>query len=240
MPKKGGKRGGGGDSTRIPFHQIVTNAFVAGLFGFSAHPTGVGGRILTEADAWAHFRWRRFSFRLLRVGTVTSAQAAGWVGGVQDTSPSTIAQVAELLPSTLLQGTSTVPSSWVHVRKVDLSGPFTWYKTLPGTADATEEAPAIISVVGTGTETFFLEIRGEIEFKTGVSTGNTPEELALRERLRQIRSERERAMAAASIQRLMCVVPGTEVKYQPYVVQTAGGAMLYRPPGPSSASLPGL
>lgn len=202
MPSGKGK-GGKSDSIRLSVHQILTSALVAGVTGISANPTGVTGRVLTEADAWAHFRWRSFHFRLHRVGTVTSVQVASWVGGVQDANPSTIAQAAELLPSTVLAGTATVPSPWVRVGAVDRSGPFPWYKAIPGTADPTEEAPGLISIAGTGTETFFIEIRAVIEFKTGVAAGNTPEELALRARIREIRLERERALARNALIRVL-------------------------------------
>jgi hypothetical protein len=42
-------------------------------------------------------------------------------------------------------------------------------------------------VAGASSDGFNLEIRGVIEFKTAVSTGNTPLQVALHERIRQER-----------------------------------------------------
>lgn len=175
------------DSCVVPFRQTLTGPMAAGVAGFAANPTGITGRILIEADAWAHFRWLALRYRLRRVGTVASVQVLAYLGGVEDTSPSTIAQGSEVLTSTILAGTDTVPSPWVSPSPAELAGPLPWYKTIPGTADATEEAPGNFSITGTGTETWFVEIEGTIMFKVSVAAGNTPEELALRTQLHRIR-----------------------------------------------------
>lgn len=204
--KKGKSKRGGpppvADSTTMSFHQVITGTLTAGAVAIAGNPTGIGGRILVEADAWAHFRWRSLHFRLCRIGTVTSAQIAGWTGGIQDTAVGTLAQAAEILPSVVLQGTATVPTKWVKVRRDDLNGPFPWYKAIPGSADPTEEAPGNFFVTGTGTDGYYIEFKGVVQFKVGVAAGNTPEELALRKRLREIRIERERAFARENITRV--------------------------------------
>ncbi len=75
------------------------------------------------------------------------------------------------------------------VSKEDLAGPLPWYKTIPGTAGATEEAPGVVCLSGSGTEPFTLEMRGVMEFKTSVATGNTPSAVKLAAMRRQERQD---------------------------------------------------
>ncbi len=194
MSKRGRSGKGGPDSVKIPFHNLLVSNLVSGALGVLVQPSaGLSPRVLQESDAWAHFRMRKLSFRLHPLNAVTNLQAVGYIGGVQDTAPASVSQVCELLPSTPLGGRTTCPSDWVHVPKQDLAGPFPWYKSVPGTADPTEEAPGSIIVTGSTTDAFQLEIRGVIEFKTSVATANTP--LELRE-LARIREERVRSAQA--------------------------------------------
>jgi len=203
MPgKKGRKSGGGGDSCKIPFHYCFNQALVAGVGGTFLSPAAFP-RLAVEADAWAHFRVTRLSLRLHPTSPKTVAQVAGFVGGVQDTTPGTFAAVSELLPSCVNAVGSTHPSEWVHVSRSELAGPFPWYKSVAGTADATEEAPGSFVVIGTGTETFTLEFRGVFEFKTAVATVNTPVALVARQQLHAERVSLERAFARESLLRIL-------------------------------------
>jgi hypothetical protein len=183
-----GRRGGkGADSCLIPFHTFFVSTLSSGLATILANPVGLSARAGVEADAWALFRVRSLSFRLHALATSVNNQAAGFVGGVQDTPPGTIVQVGELLPSCLQTINHTAPTEWVKVAKKELSGPFPWYKSIAGGPDASEESPGAIMVAGASSDGFNLEIRGVIEFKTAVSTGNTPLQVALHERIRQER-----------------------------------------------------
>jgi len=192
----------------VPFHSTLIAAFAAGVFGVNINASNAGlsaTRLPAAADEWAHFRVRSLSFRLHPVPTTSNTQAAGFVGGAQDTPPGTIGQVGELLPSVPLTQGTTVPSAWVHVSRSEMAGPLPWYKTTLGTADATEESPGAIFVIGTGTELFNLEIKGVFEFKTAVATGNTPAALSA---IRQLRNERLRVVADAERLRLLKVLQG--------------------------------
>jgi hypothetical protein len=115
--------------------------------------------------------------------------------------------VSELLPSTVIGGDATVPSSWVDIPKEDLAGPFPWYKTVPGGADPTEEQPGSIQIAGTGTDVFLIEMEGLFEFKTAVGTGNTPDEVVARQRLHAIRAARR---AEAERERTIRLIRGPE------------------------------
>lgn len=180
------------DSQILPFHALITGVLVSGNLSLALNPQVLAAqgatRVLAVADNWGHFRVKQFAFRIHH-GAITGDVAAGFLGGVQDTGPSSKAQVMELLPSTYQGATYTKPSEWVKVSPRDLAGPFPWYKTVPGTADATEEAPGVLYISGTAAETQVLEVRGVFEFKTSVAPANTPLAVKL---ITQLRKERER------------------------------------------------
>ncbi len=194
------------DGCIVPFHTVNQASLVGGFYSITASPTGMSSRLPSEADTWAHFRLLSLEFRLHAKGinAATGAQAAGYVGGLQDTPPSTIATLCELLPSCYLAApTQSVPTEWVKVSQADCRGTFPWYKSIPGAADATEEAPGALVVVGTGTDSFCIEFRGVVEFKTAVNPGNTPAAVALRSRVRE---ERVQAALLEEKKRLLAIM----------------------------------
>ena len=171
---------------------------VAGVVTFTVSPSGlstVSSRLIVEADSFAHFRVKSLKFRLHRPSTLANAQAMGYVGGVQDTLPGSIGNIVELLPSTYMEATETVPSAWVVVSPKDLAGPLPWYKSVAGAADATEEAPGVLCLGGTTTDAYSFEIKGVLEFKTAVSTSNSPAEYAARLQRINLRMEQARKKA---------------------------------------------
>jgi len=186
----------------MPFHFVYNNALAAGLSVVTCNPAGLSPRSLIEADAWTHFRLRKLKFRLLPpTAAPAQVQAAGFVGGIQDTPPASLSNVVELLPAAVLGSRQTVPTAWISPSKSELAGALPWYKTIQGSADPTEEAPAQLVVAGTTTEGYVLEVSGVFEFKGAVATANTPAAIKLREELRVLRLarvdavERERLLA---------------------------------------------
>jgi len=182
------------DGCTVPFHFVQNQALVAGISQTPLSPNaGFGTRSLVAADTWAHFRVKEFRYRLHPAATApTQMQIAGFIGGVQDTPPSSLTNMAELLPVAVLGSRATHPTDWVRPSKAELAGPFPWYKTIVGTADSTEEFPGVLIVAGTGTEGYILEVQGIWEFKTAVSTSNTPENV-------MARRAAERAAAAVKL-----------------------------------------
>jgi len=130
---------------------------------------------------------------------------AGYVGGVQDTIPATFLQLGELLPSCYLAAiVQSVPTDWVKVSASDLAGPLPWYKTVPGTADATEEAPGEVVILTSGlTDTYAIEYRGVFEFKTSVNSVNTP---AAQEAHALVRAERVRLGVLSEKLRILNII----------------------------------
>jgi hypothetical protein len=173
---------------------------------------------LIEADAWAHFRVKAFSFRLHPpLATVTNVQVVGYVGGFQDTVPGTVAQIVELLPSTIQSPESSVPTEWVRCSKSELAGPLPWYKTILGTTDPTEESPGVVVLAGGTTDTYILEMRGVFEFKTAVSSANTPLALAAKQSMRD-----ERVRMAINNERsvLLKILSPPQVTGQPVILSS--------------------
>lgn len=210
------KRNQNSDSERMPFHVIIEQALNGGgVFNFACYPANFGTRCPLEADNWAHFRLKALSFRLhvpaLVAGGISSYQAAGFVGGVQDTLPSTTQQVMELLPS-VFRGPvpyDTVRTDWCHVPPKTLAGPLPWYKTIVGTADSTEEAPGVLCVAGVATDVIRLEVRGVFEFKTAVAPANSPLEVELRARLRAAAAEHARLAEQSRLLRTLSPTSNT-------------------------------
>jgi len=190
-------RKGKQDTEVLDFHFIFATTLVGGVFGLPANPTSMSSfstRLGAQADLWAHFRWKSLRFRLRVNPSTVAQQFVGYVGGVQDSPPATGQAIMELIPSTMMDVDQTVPSEWISVPRVDLAGALPWYKAVPGGPDATEESPGTLIVVGTGTEAFAVEVRGVMEFKTGLSTANTPLFAQARALMRaeRLRIERER------------------------------------------------
>ncbi len=206
------------DKIRVQFKSLQLAALAAGVASISLNPSNTllsQTRLPAIADSYAHFRLLKLSFRLHPRTSVNTDQAVGIVGGVQDTSPGTVAQVGELLSSTLLGADATVPSSWVHATPQELRGPLPWYKTVLGTADPTEEQPGAIVIAGSGTDVYALEIEGEVEFKVSVATGNTPDQIALRAALRRKREEAVRMAEREALLRVLAAPTSSTVSSKP-------------------------
>lgn len=219
------------DSILLPAHYTQVAAMVAGIGAFTVQPNVIP-RAATEADGWAHFRVRSLKFRLHPPVTApTAPQFVGYVGGIQDTPPNSQANVAELINSTVLGARTTTPTAWVRVPAKELAGPFPWYKSLPGTADATEEAPGAIYVAGTGTDPFVLELLVVFEFKNSLATNNTPAMAALRAQLSRLRVEQQQAKAR---EKAIGLLTGPSPSSTP-PIPLVGVAV----PGPASASFGG-
>ncbi len=176
------------DGIVVPAHLLQRTQTASSLFNFPVAP-GSFSRILTIADSWAEFRVNSLKFRLHpETNTSGGGVAAGLYTGIADTPPASISNVMELIPSAFLGYNSTVPSNWIDVPQKDLRGYFSWYKTIIGSPDVDVEHPCFIQVVTSGTmDLFALEIYCEFEFKGAISTSNTPEEIALRNKLRELK-----------------------------------------------------
>ncbi len=195
------------DGCQLPFHYVLQATTASNVYGIPVQPsTNFGTRILAEADAWTLFRMKSLKFRLHPVGTNTFA--ACYVPGVQDTAPATLGQVVECESSVYCTPQMTVPTNWVSAQKSDLAGAFPWYHSVPGTPDSTEEAPGqIVVACSAAAAAFVLEVRGVIEFKGAVATGNTPAAMAairarrearLTAQAQRVRHDLLKAMTAAS------------------------------------------
>jgi len=203
------------DSQVLPFRALLATTLTAGTFNFNLNPSSLASfatRVGVVADSWCQFRIRslRFRLRIPPAGAgFTAQQAAGFVGGVQDTPPATVATVSELLPSCLLDLDQTVPSDWVRVSRGDLAGPLPWYKSIAGAADPTEESPGLLCIAGAGSNSAALEIEGVYEFKAAAATANTPVAVELMKEIRLERMRLQRERERISLVRVLAPSPGT-------------------------------
>lgn len=197
------------DTSVVDFHIIGTLSLSAGVNTLQVSPSGFNSlstRFGNMADGWGHFRVRRLRFRLLpSLAATANIVVMGYVGGIEDTTPATVATVGELMASTSMQAGAcqTVPSNWVNVPRVELAGPFPWYKAINGAATTTEEAPGLICFAGTGTQTFYFEFYVTFEFKVALDPGNTPMAISLRKELLELRRKAAIAKEKEALERVL-------------------------------------
>ncbi len=193
------------DTARMEFHIYQDVQLAAGVAYLTLSPNGMGGRSVTEADAWSLFRVESFKFRLhcLPTGSVNDMYA-GYYANIADTPPATAATVMELISSTLIPFGQTVPTDWVKLGADEIRGAFNWYKTVPGSTDPSEEQPgsfAFFSVTAAAIARF--EAYFVLTFKDQIAIGNTPIERELRKR---IRDERKANLTRVARERVLTVL----------------------------------
>lgn len=196
------------DTSRAAFHFLWSAALVAGAAGVNLNASGLATlstRFLTIADAWVFFRLESFRFRI-HPGNVSANQAA-CVCAVVDTQPSTLVQVMEQMNSAYIDQSQTTPTGWVNVDKPMLRGPFPWYRVIDGTADTSEELPALFKIIGTGTDAFAVEFYMDVTFKEAAATGNTPSALAHVKARRDEEVARARARARDALIGTLSIQP---------------------------------
>ncbi len=175
------------DKSSMSFHVVTSVTMSSNVATVVVNP-GLSTRLTTEADGFNLFRVKSLKFRILPTALL---QAVGYFAGISDTPPATNALITELLSSTQITATQVTPTDWISVGSSELMGPFPWYKTVPGTTDASEESPGTLAFRSSGaTDVVVLELRGEFEFKDPIAAANTPEELMLKEKMRKVRAER--------------------------------------------------
>jgi hypothetical protein len=177
----------------IVFHDLIRTTLSAGVGGATIVPTQFN-TITTVSDAFALYRFSRLEFRLIPDGARTQTQVAGYYPGTTDTLPSTQPQVAETLSSCVLGATQTIPSEWVRLNASDLKGYLPWYKTKVGTPANEFEIQGNVYTVGSGSESYCLEIRGICELKNQLSVSQTP---MVRDRLGK--EDRDRLLALLNV-----------------------------------------
>lgn len=193
------------DKERVLFHGRIAGADAVTQVLVNLNPTNMSAapagltRLPAVADNFAQYRIRKFKFRLHCTGA-SFPTCAGFVGGVQDTPPTSLAQIMELIPSTELGQGQLVPTNWVNVPPGDLAGPLPWYKTILGSADATEESPGVFVLIHTASQTYSVEFFIEYEFKAAVAPANTPAAVSL---LAEVLAARRKAAHEAERKRLL-------------------------------------
>jgi hypothetical protein len=175
------------DTVDVPFHSILT-AVTTTAISVSPNST-LSLRLSNLADNFDEYRFKSLRFRMHN-GSVLPAAAAGSYGvsfepGIVDTAPGTLGSLSEAVHSTTMSQQSTVPSDWVSVSPGVLAGMHSWYKTVPGTPEASEEIQGSLFVITGAANNINLEVRGVVQFRAAISSTNTPLERALAIRMRE-------------------------------------------------------
>ncbi len=183
-------------TTSVTLHTVINGAMSSGAATFALTPSGIGGRLATLADAWGLFRVRKLKFRQHRQAALAGAlQVATVVSDFVDAYPSTFQSACEMGPAAVISALQTVPSDWVEVPPAVLRGALPWYKAVAGAPDSWDEVPVTFVIVGTGTDTFYLELKLVVDFKDPLPAGSTP---MMRE-LAKSKREREHILQVLSV-----------------------------------------
>jgi hypothetical protein len=161
------------NTVKVRFGNVVA---AASPMAIPISPTAtLSARLTAMADVFEEYRIVELQYRF-RAFANTSAMA--YYPGVTDNTPTTVAQVQEVVESVaFITANETCPTSWVQVPKGILRGYQDWYKTVPGTTDAAQEIQG--NVLGVGSSTAQIEIRGLCEFRASAVAANTPEARAV-------------------------------------------------------------
>jgi len=183
------------------FSQLASITLVAGANNNAVNPAFTS-RLATIGDSYQYYRLRSLKFRI-HPSASTSSAAVSWMAGVVDTPPSTNQQNCEIYNHTFQADDATVPSSWCSVSREDLAGGLSWYKTIQGSADSSEEIVGYLFFTGSGTNTVLCEVFGEMEFKEAIAPANTPAALEVLKRLREMRIEEHRVREQKSLLKVL-------------------------------------
>ncbi len=191
-----GKGRSGSDTVSELFTVEISGALAAGVAVLAVAPVAsFCPRASAIADTYAMYQVRKLRFRLLKV-TVTGTMAACYIAGITDNGPATVTAASESHAHVFNTVSQVVHSNWVKVPRGDLRGMHPWYKTVPGTPETAEESAGSIYFVGTGTDSYAIEMQVQFAFRDAVSTTDTPVAVELRRLLREeiwrARREKER------------------------------------------------
>ncbi len=167
------------------FHVVGASTTASGVATIPLTPA-ISTTVGSLGDTWAAYRFTRLRFRL----HPAAAQAGGWltacyVTGITDTAPASVSAGSDNNESTLIGKASTVPSRWVNVPKLVLSGYHPWYKTVGGSPESAEEVQGNIFIndSAAGTAAYIIEIEGTVEFKDLLINTSTPMLVEARQKL---------------------------------------------------------
>lgn len=172
------------DTVRVHVRHYVEAALSASAATIQVSPA-MCAQSAQYADAFQMYKVTKLRFRLYRVGTTGTTQAAVYLPGVTDNPPSTISTVGTIPHAAILPLTATVPTRWSVVNSKDLQSYMSWYKTIVGSPSADAEIQGNIFIRGNGTDQYAIEIDAIFVFRDSVPTGVTPQERGRIETLKE-------------------------------------------------------
>ncbi len=173
-----------GDGISEDFHLVNTSASDgSGKLSIPLSPL-IADILSNQANNFAYYRFTKFKFRIMPNATSSQVEVAScFYAGVPDATPGTVTAITGVKDSTYLSKAMTIPSAWVSVPRVTLSGKQPWYKAVAGSPESVEEIQGyILFVCSTATANITYEFRGKVQFKDQVDSSATPP-LSVDERL---------------------------------------------------------
>lgn len=165
------------DITRFHFTQLLESNLVSGASKTSLNPSviGLSGRLASTADGFELYRLRRVRYRLMPSFTAPAASiVACYLAGIVDTTINSAVLLSQCAHHVTISPREIVPTRWVTVPKLALASYGSWYKTVVGTPDPSEEDQGFLYVAGNTTDQYVLDLEIDYDFKTPCAIGSTP------------------------------------------------------------------
>lgn len=156
----------------LPARGLFNGSLSAGVAQINLQPTNLNS-VAGAAANYEFYRITKLRYRLYPNGG-GSMLAAAYIAGAVDNAPSSPYDVAQTPHCVLYGDDVTVPTSWRNVPKSALASYNTWYKTVAGSPDPTEEVQGKIYLAGSSTDSYLLEYEMVYQFRTLVVTSATP------------------------------------------------------------------
>ncbi len=163
------------DMVTLPARALLTGNTGAAGIAISLQPTNLNS-VAQAADNYEFYRITRLRYRLYPNGG-GSIQTAAYIAGAVDNPPTTFQDMAQTPHCVIYGDDVSVPTAWRRVPRTALISYNSWYKTVAGSPDPSEEIQGQIYIVsGNASENYIIEIEATYQFRTLVVTSATPAE----------------------------------------------------------------
>lgn len=158
----------------VPARALLNGSMSSGVAQISMQPPTFNS-VAQVADNYEFYRLTRLRYRLHPNGGGAFCVAA-YIAGAVDNAPSTPSDLAVTPHCVVLGDDVQIPTPWRNVPRAALASYNTWYKTIAGSPDPSEEVQGKIYLAGGGTDAYWLEMEATYQFRTLVVTSATPAE----------------------------------------------------------------
>jgi len=184
------------DTSTQTFHALISLTAVAGVFPAQSVAPTIFNRGSSEQDIWDEFECTGLKYRVLPGASApTQTLAVAFFPGVTTTVPTANGSVWDNPTThTFMHGQTNLPG-FTSVARSLLRGEQSRYKC-EGSATNPDQIPGQIlgASASSTTDQVYLEVFATFRFTGQANANNTPEAIALRQRLRDLRAEEARQL----------------------------------------------